>query len=133
MPFNRIIRSAGDVIRFGNPELENHALDIALLPEEGKLVIEDRYGVMALDAVNRSIIKRWNFTDITKYRNYMSTYSGIKTFTENGKTWILWSVAERGGKNSALMIAEWNNNGFTNISDISFERINPAANALPND
>jgi alkaline phosphatase len=28
LPYNRIIRSAGEVIRFGKPDLENHALDL---------------------------------------------------------------------------------------------------------
>ena len=132
MPFNRILRSAGEVIRFGNPELENHALDAAVLSADGKMVIEDRYGIVAMDVNTKKIISRWSFTDIPRYKNYMSTYSGIKSFTENGKAWILWSVAERSGGNSAVMIAEWAD-GFQNFSNIAFEKIAPAASAIPNE
>jgi len=132
MPFNRIIKSAGDVIRYGNPDLENHALDAAVLSSDGKLVIEDRYGIMALDVISKKIISRWNFTDIPKYGRFMSTYSGIRTFREKGKTWIVWSASERDGGRAALMIAEWAD-GFQQIGDIPIEKISPAANAIPNE
>lgn len=132
LPYNRQIRSAGDVIRFGKPELENHALDAAVLSTDGKLVIEDRYGIMAVDAITKKIIDRWSFSDIPRYRKYMSTYSGIRSFTENGKTFILWSAAEKEGGKGAIMIAEWAD-GFQNFSDISFEKNFPAGNALPNE
>ncbi len=132
MPYNRIIRSAGDVIRFGNPQLENHALDVAELSQEGKVVIEDRYGILAVDAISKTIIARWSYSDIPRYKSYMSTYSGIRSFTEKGKTWVLWSAAERAGGRAALMIAEWAN-GFRNFSGIPIEKISPATNAIPNE
>jgi YVTN family beta-propeller protein len=132
MPFNRIIHSAGSVIRFGNPDLENHALDITTINEKGLLVIEDRYGIVAINTKEKKIIDRWAFSDIEQYKNYLSTYSGIKTFQTNDKTYILWSAAEPGKSNSALMIAEWEN-GFKNISSIPIEKIAPYNNALPND
>ena len=133
MPFNRIIQSAGTVIRFGNPAMENHALDAAVLTTDGKLVIEDRYGIVALDVIQKKIISRWTFSDIARYGNYMSTYSGIRSFTEDGKTWVVWSAAERGGSKSAIMIAEWRKDGFTNFSDFPIGKISPASNALPNE
>ena len=131
LPYNRIIKSAGDVVRFGNPDLENHALDAAILTTDGKVVIEDRYGILILDAIKKKIIDRWTFTDVPRYKNYMSTYSGIRSFTEKGKTWILWSAADRSGKGS-IMMAEWAD-GFFNVSDISIEKNAPAENALPNE
>jgi hypothetical protein len=30
MPFNRMVASAGAVVTFGDPKLENHALDLAV-------------------------------------------------------------------------------------------------------
>ena len=132
MPFNRIIHSAGEVIRYGNPDLENHALDAAVLSPDGKLVIEDRYGIAALDAVSKKIIARWAFTDMPRYKNYMSTYSGIRSFIEKGKTYIVWGAADKGAGKDAVMIAEWAD-GFKNIADIPVEKISPATNALPND
>jgi YVTN family beta-propeller protein len=132
MPFNRILKSAGEVVRFGDPQLENHALDAAVLSSDGKLVIEDRYGIVAMDAISKKVIGRWSFTDIPRYKNYMSTYSGIRSFTEKGKTWVVWGAAERDGGHAALMMAEWDN-GFSNLADIAIEKKAPAANALPNE
>lgn len=131
LPYNRIIRSAGDVVRFGNPDLENHALDAAILNTDGQVVIEDRYGIVVMDVIKKTIVDRWTFSDIPRYKNYMSTYSGIRCFTEKGNTWILWSAADRSGK-GAIMMVEWAD-GFFNVSDIAFEKIAPAANALPNE
>ena len=131
MPFNRIIHSAGDVIRYGNPELENHALDAAALTKDGKLVIEDRYGIMAMDATNKKIISRWSFADLPEYKNYISTYSGIQSFAWKGKTWVLWGAVQNNEGSSAIMIAEWKN-GFQNISSIPIQKTVPADNAIPN-
>ncbi|MCW3091637.1 MAG: Phosphoesterase family protein [Ferruginibacter sp.] len=130
MPFNRIIHSAGEVIRFGNPEQENHALDVAVLSNDGKVVIEDRYGITAIDIITKKVIDSWTFADSVQYARYMSTYSGIKSFKENGKTWVAWSAAEK--DNGAIMIAEWAE-GFQHLSNISFPKVSPATNSLPNE
>jgi YVTN family beta-propeller protein len=132
LPYNRIIKSAGDVIRYGKPELENHALDVAVLSEEGIVVVEDRYGISAIDVNQNKVVTRWSYSDMQRYGKYMSTYSGIKSFKENDQTWIVWTAADKDAGKSALMIAEWNN-GFQNISDIQFEKINQANNAIPNE
>ncbi|MBY0482623.1 MAG: phosphoesterase [Chitinophagaceae bacterium] len=132
MPFNRIIQSAGEVIRFGKPDLENHALDITKLSEKGLMVVEDRYGIVALNVLENKIIDRWTYTDISRYKNFVSTYSGIKAFELDGKTYVLWSASELNKPNAAIMIAEWAD-GFKNISDIAIEKRAPAHNALPND
>ena len=62
----------------------------------------------------------------------MSTYSGIRSFVDKGKTWIVWSAANTYDGNAALMIAEWDN-GFTNVSAIPIHAKAPANNALPNE
>ncbi len=132
LPYNRIIQSAGDVVRYGRPDLENHALDIALLPTPGLAVIEDRYGISVLDTRQKTISHRWSYTDLPMYAKYMSTYAGIKVFTDNGKTWIVWSAAEKETGKGALMITEWAN-GFHHFSSVTFEKRAPSKNALPND
>ncbi len=132
MPFNRILKSAGEVIRFGNPKLENHALDVAALPYGRQLVIEDRYGIAIVNATTKKITGRWSFADDAKYKNYMSTYSGIKTFVENDKTYILWGAAQKDGGHSSVMIAEYNKE-IGKITDIPVEKQAPAVNALPNE
>ena len=132
MPFNRIIQSAGKVIRFGKPNLENHALDLANLPEKGIVVVEDRYGLIALNVLENTTIDRFSYSDLPKYKNYISTYSGIKTLQVNGSTFVIWSAAEANKQNAAIMVAEWNQ-GFKNIKEIALEKRAPANNALPND
>ena len=132
LPYNRIIRSAGEVIRFGNPALENHALDVAALDENGDAIVEDRYGITAINIYSKKVLHQWRFSDVTKFGNFMSTYSGIKTFIENGKTWIVWGAADKSKGTSSLMIAEWNN-GLKNITDIPFEKVSPSSNAIPNE
>ncbi|MBZ5858710.1 alkaline phosphatase family protein [Flavihumibacter profundi] len=132
LPYNRIIRSAGEVIRYGQPELENHALDVAILEKNSLVVVEDRYGIFIVDINSKKIVGKWSFGDMPDYSGYMSTYSGIKTFQENGKTWIVWSAVGRTGGQAALMIAEWDK-GIRNVRDIQFETLAPADNAIPNE
>lgn len=132
LPYNRIIKSAGNVIRFGKPELENHALDIAALDEKELAIVEDRYGITAINIREKKVLNQWRFTDIQRFGNYMSTYSGIKTFTDKGKTWIVWGAADRSSGKSSVMIAEWES-GIKNIADIPFDKVVPATNAIPNE
>ncbi len=132
LPYNRTIRSAGTVVRYGKPELENHALDVALLPASDLVVIEDRYGISTLNIHDKKISNRWTYTDMPVYARLMSTYSGIKVFTDKGKTWMVWSAAEKDSDKSVLMIAEWAN-GFRQFASVPFVKKAPAKNALPND
>lgn len=131
MPYNRLIRSAGKVISFGDSTLENHALDICLLPDQQHIVIEDRYGIAVLDNKTNSLVERWTFQNNGQWSGLMSTYSGITSFSEAGTTYIVWGAAGSGGK-SALVIAEWKEGQITQASSISFEKTLPADLALPN-
>ena len=60
MPFNRLVQSAGDVVTFGDPRQENHALDFALLPDGRHMAVEDRLGIAVLDIATRQIVHRWS-------------------------------------------------------------------------
>lgn len=131
MPFNRILHSAGEVIRFGEPTLENHALDVTALTNDGKLVVEDRYGIVAIDAESKKIIDRLSLNKTTQYKEYISTYSGICSFSWKGRTFILWSAVNTDKGEAAVMIAEWTS-GFKNISHIPLQKNDIAANAIPN-
>src|ERR1051325_8075533 len=68
MPYNRFIDPAGTVIRFGNPSLENHSLDCALVPDQNVLVVEDRYGLAFIDVVNKRL---------SYHLDYSGSYSGM--------------------------------------------------------
>jgi YVTN family beta-propeller protein len=129
MPYNRIIRSAGQVVRFGSPAVENHALDICRIEGTDLVAVEDRYGIAVMD-VNGTIKDRFTYTDKKELGNIVSTYSGIKSFRYQGKTWIVWSAA--GGANARLMYAEWTDK-ITGIGTLDIERKAPAKNAIPNE
>ena len=132
MPFNRIIRSAGSVIRFGDPALENHALDIVAAPGEKQAIVEDSYGVFILDLLSKQITQRWSYKDHFPKGGYMSTYSGINVFNDHGKTWVAWSAADRNSGQAAVMLAEWDGQ-LKNFNHIPVIKRTPASNAIPND
>jgi YVTN family beta-propeller protein len=133
MPFNRLIRSAGKVVTFGDPKQENHALDFSVMPDGRHVAVEDRYGVAVVDAGAREIINRWTYRDgaSAQVSGLMSTYSGIKSFAYNGHVYLVWSAGT--AHSSALLIATWDSTGFGNVSSLPIAAVAPAAAALPND
>jgi YVTN family beta-propeller protein len=131
MPYNRLIQSAGKVITYGDSSLENHALDLSILPDNKNLVIEDRYGIAIVNINTKKIVSRWSFIHDRAWQNLVSSYSGITSFTDNDKTYIAWGAA--GGSDlSAIMIAEWDGQNINNVSGIKIERVSPAGKAIPN-
>lgn len=133
LPYNRIIHSAGSVVRYGNPSLENHALDIANLNDINLVVVEDRHGIFVVDIDQNKVVDKWSFIGNSQYGRYMSTYSGIKVLQENNKKFILWTAADKDKSNSALMIAQWDGNKISNIEHIPFENNQVSKNAIPNE
>jgi DNA-binding beta-propeller fold protein YncE len=131
MPFNRWVRSAGDVVRFGDPRQENHALDFAVLPDSQHIVLEERYGIDVLDVRTRQLTAKWSFLSSVDWRSLMSTYSGIKAFSFEGHTYFAWSAANT--HQSALMFAEYDSGMIRNVSSMTIEAVAPAATALPNE
>ena len=132
MPYNRMIQSAGKVITYGNPDLENHALDLTILPDKKNIVVEDRYGIAILDIKTEKIKTRWGFSDNEAYKDLMSTYSGITAFTYKDTAYVAWSAVDKGRQRSFVMIAQWNGSSLENISSISLKTMPPAVTALPN-
>ena len=131
MPYNRLIQSAGKVITYGDSSLENHALDLSILPDNKNLVIEDRYGIAVVNMNIKKIVSRWSFIHDRAWQNLVSSYSGITSFTNNDKTYITWGAA--GGNDlSAIMIAEWDGQNINNVTGIKIERVLPAGKAIPN-
>ncbi|HEY8658155.1 MAG TPA: alkaline phosphatase family protein [Hanamia sp.] len=131
MPYNRLIQSAGKVITYGDSSLENHALDVCVLPGKKNVVIEDRYGIAMVDINAKTIVSRWSFTHDKTWYNFVSTYSGITSFVDNNKNYIAWG-ASAGNSESAIMIAEWDGKKINKVTGIKIEREEPAAKAIPN-
>ncbi|MDP4285675.1 MAG: alkaline phosphatase family protein [Bacteroidota bacterium] len=131
MPYNRLIQSAGKVITYGDPSLENHALDLCVLPDKTNIAIEDRFGIAIVNSNSKQIISRWSFTQDKAWKSLVSTYSGITSFVENNTTYIAWG-ASGGGSVSAIMIAEWDGKKINKVTGINIERVEPADKAIPN-
>jgi YVTN family beta-propeller protein len=132
MPYNRLIKSAGKVITYGDSSLENHALDLSVLPDRKNIAIEDRYGIAVVDIKTNSIVARWSFGKDPEWRNFNSTYSGITSFIFNNKTFIAWGASEGEEAQSAIMIAGWDGKGINEVTGIPIAKIAPADKALPN-
>ena len=132
LPYNRLIQSAGNVITYGNPELENHALDITVLPDKKYIAVEDRYGIVIIEVKTNEIKSRWSFSDSTTYRDLMSTYSGITSFIYHQQTYLVWSAQGSHQNRGFVVIAEVNNSLIKAVSFLSFTAIAPAKVAIPN-
>jgi len=132
MPYNRFIDPAGTVIRFGNPALENHSLDCALLSNENILVVEDRFGIAFLDVKNNKLLFHLDYEG--DYKGLISTYSGIKILQEEKSIHIFWGASQPDlGKRSFILDAIWDGKKATINNSISFDAIAPSPMALPND
>ena len=69
MPYNRLLQSAGKVINYGDPELENHTLDVFVIPNKKSIVVEDRYGIAIINTTTKTVQYRWSLQDNTIYKN----------------------------------------------------------------
>jgi YVTN family beta-propeller protein len=133
MPFNRLIDPAGTAVRFGNPALENHSLDAALLPDGHSVAVEDRYGVVILDIHSHDQLARFTFFDSLAYRGLMSTFSGIKVVRFHDSTYLFWSAAKRDNPESCVIEASWDGTDVKPICKFHFVAAPGADLALPNE
>ncbi|HVM88983.1 MAG TPA: alkaline phosphatase family protein [Puia sp.] len=130
MPYNRLVKSAGKVITYGDSSVENHALDISLLPDKKNVVVEDRYGIAIINTSSNTLSERWAYQKNEKWKNYSSTYSGIVSFQFKNKIFLAWSAASYGS--CALLMAEWDGKKLTDVSGIEFAKVPPADLSIPN-
>ena len=132
LPYNRLIQSAGKVVTFGNPDLENHALDITVLAGKKYIAVEDRYGIVIMDVTNNQIKTRWSYSDSLNYKNLISTYSGITSFNYNQSNYVAWSAQSGSQGKGFVCIAAVDNSSIKNVSFIPFDAEAPAEDAIPN-
>lgn len=133
MPYNRIINAAGTSVSFGNPQLENHSLDVAFLPGNKLIVVEDRYGIAVFDAATQALLNRFSFADDKKYKGVMSTFSGIKAVKFKDSVYIFWGAGASEDKNTFVVQAYWDGKKASVIRTIPFAPLPPAPGALPNE
>jgi YVTN family beta-propeller protein len=133
MPYNRIIDGAGTSVNFGNPDYENHSLDLVMIPNSDLVVVEDRFGIAVFDTKSKSLINRWEYRQTPEYKNLMSSFSGIKAIVHKDSTFIFWGTGGREKSNSYVMQAHWNGKELKLIKAFPFKAVEPAVVALPNE
>jgi YVTN family beta-propeller protein len=133
MPYNRLINPAGKVIRFGSASVENHSLDVQLIPYTTLLVVEDRFGITLIDTVSKKVVTNWSYSSNKQYRSLMSTYSGVKVRPNGSGSEIFWSAADGSSGRSFVMQAGWDGKKLSIINTFPFKPVAPSPLALPNE
>ncbi len=125
MPYNKVLTPAGTQLFFGDSALENHALDVALSPDNKTLAIEGRYSVVFVNTADNKIVYRLIVRRYDK-SNAMNTYSGISWLDESGKKMILW------GTRNNLMKARWDGKSADIVKVYHFDPKRKAKASIPN-
>ena len=132
LPNNRWIHPAGTQVYFGNPALENHALDVALSPDEKWVAVEGRYEVAILSAETGNLVANLPLSGLIQGQNLMNTFSGICWLQEAGQYKLYWGSV--GGKGVSFVVeAAWDGKKLTGSDSYAFQTEAPAGNALVNE
>jgi len=132
LPYNRMIQPAGLQVYFGDPSLENHALDAALSPDGKWLAVEERYSVIFISTTDNKIKFRLANNDNTSLRGGMNTYSGILWHTSDGKPSVYWGATGR-NKRSFVASATWDGVKAEFGRMYEYRAAPEAVSALPNE
>ena len=131
MPYNKIIDPVGQVIKYGDPDLENHALDCVFDPQKKYLAVIDRYGLAILNPVSFKIIDRVSYPDLKTLKHDENTFSGLTWYERNDSLYVLTSVVN--SRNSYVLMFHWNGVHSKLVRKFRFEPESPSPIALPND
>ncbi|MGA1976810.1 MAG: bifunctional YncE family protein/alkaline phosphatase family protein [Bacteroidales bacterium] len=107
LPYNRLLQPAGTQIFFGDPSLENHALDAALSPDGKWLAVLERYSIVFISTDENKIKFTLSNSAIPDLKGGMNTYSGILWNKESDVYKVYWSGAGN-RKRSFVASAVWN-------------------------
>ena len=132
LPYNRWIEPAGTQIHFGDPGLENHALDVAFSPDKKWLAVEGRYEILIISPQTNKIVATLKIGSVLKDLNIMNTFSGI-CFTQESNQYKLYWGASSYSNTSYVLQASWDNEKLKASDLIPFEAVKPATIAIPNE
>jgi len=129
---NRWISPAGTQVYFGNPDLENHAMDVALSPDEKWVAVEGRYEVVILSAETGKLVANLPLSGLIQKQSLMNTFSGICWVQEANQYKLYWGAV--GGKGVSFVLeASWDGKKLLGSDSYAFQTEAPAATALPNE
>jgi YVTN family beta-propeller protein len=132
LPYNRYVVPAGTQIKFGPPTRESHAMDVALSPDEKWLAIEGRAEVVIVSVKTGKIVATLTSGNFTNNPFIRNTYSGICWFQEGGQYKLWWGAVDN-SIHSFVFQANWDTKKLTPGDTLSFEAVNPASIAIPNE
>jgi len=91
-PANKVLQSAGKLIKYGTSDIEQHAMDCKVSPNGKILVVEGRYYFILIDTRTNKVIKEINLKKSFLSKKYSGNmYSGI-IFCNDGKH-IYWTTS----------------------------------------
>lgn len=132
LPYNRWISPAGKQVYFGNPSLENHAMDVALSPDGKWVAVEGRYEVVVMSAETGKLEANLPLTGLVEKQNLMNTFSGISWLQGNNQYKLFWGAVGNKGV-SYVLSASWDGKKLNKSESIIFEKEAPAESALVNE
>lgn len=132
LPYNRWIAPAGKQVYFGDPALENHAMDVVFSPDKKWLAIEGRYEIVILSAKTFQIVANLKTNQIMKESGLMNTFSGICWWQDKNQYQLYWG-ASGSGNTAYVCQASWDNTKLQANETLPFEAVKPAKTALPNE
>lgn len=131
LPYNRWVDPAGTQLFFGNKNLENHALDVAISPDGKWLAVEGRFDMVLVSTSDNKIASTIQLSDYFKNQIKSNTFSGICWRQEGELTQLFWGAM--GKENSVVIKANLANGKFGEAEFVPFEKEAPAATSLVNE
>jgi YVTN family beta-propeller protein len=132
LPYNRIIQPAGMQIFFGDRTLENHALDVALSPDQKWLAVEERYSIVFISTLDKGVQYVLDLDIFADLQGGMNTYSGIIWHKGYQGMEVYWSAIGRDNR-SYVLSAAWDGTKATLGRMFEYKAESPARLALPNE
>ncbi len=121
-PYGQKLTPAGVLLRYGNPDIEQHAMDCKLSPDDNTLAVEGRFTLVLVNTKEKKIKKEISL-NFKKHQGSM--YTGI-TWSRDGKI-IYWSISD-----GRILEAKLNGDDVTIRDFFKFDDVNGHP-ALPND
>jgi len=130
LQWNRLLNPAGKQLVFGNPEIENHALDASLSPDGRWIAVEERTSIAFIDVKKDSIVYKFSLNSCGILKKVKSTYAGISWIIKDFKPTVLLSV--EGSKKSYVICVSWNGKSAEMVDYYSYTPLKSVNYALPN-